>query len=446
MCVFTFALSLSFSACVAPPSQVGGRGLDGREEAASSSSSMISRDAEGRERLIFNVPDCLPDCQMADKKRYIEEGVIESRLVAAIDRAESSVDFAMFTFSRGPIFDALVRAAERGVRVRGIIDQGQLSGVGSECATGTCALPAPFDSDLYLAGDIPTRLTMAEEVDVYKASSRAQRLLLLLHGLPNGSGIRGAPGKRRLVHDKFVMVDGDEMLSGSGNWSSTAVSLNLENLVQFYRDTDAEVLDSFMCRYELVWAGDGSVIANQMASCQTAEIRFSPATSNTSSMLSRIVTEIDATRSSVEISMHHLTESNIIAALGRALDRGVAVSLLFDDDDCRTRRETWVVDLEKRGAQIRYMPTDCSLFQLSHNKFGIFDRVRVINGSGNWSVAGLRRNYENFVVFDAPLDVNGFGAFFDEAFSQALAHTACVCDAAEPACRAKYCMDAGSGH
>src|SRR5262249_22137534 len=155
-------------------------------------------------------------------------------------------------------------------------------------------------------------------------------------------------------------------------------------------------------------------------------VYFTPYERRDASILPRIVQAARAARNSIDISMHHLTHPEIFAALADALGRGVRVRLLFDDDDCNAGREPALAALEQSGAQVRYAPTTCAIFQLSHSKYGVFDGTLVINGSANWSKAGLQRNYENFVVFTDEPTTRAFSENFARLFDLAVVRSSCT--------------------
>jgi phosphatidylserine/phosphatidylglycerophosphate/cardiolipin synthase-like enzyme len=391
--------------------------------------------------VVFNVPDCLPNCTAADQARYVADSRIESDYVSAIDAAREQLVFSMFTFSRAPIYEALVRAATRGVVVRGIMDRGTFRTTGSHCTPQGCSLPAPFDSNEYLHADVSRRLALAATSELFSTGSVTDKLVILLTNLPNGSGVRPAPGADRLVHNKLVLVDGERLLTGSGNWSSTAVSVNLENVMHFDVEQHAAVVGAFTCALDVLWTGDGSRYATGLANCQkNSDTYFTPATRPEASVIPRIVGAIDNATTKVDISMHHLTHGDVFDALERALGRGVRVRLAMDDDDCNASEEDGLTRIREAGAEIRYVPTTCSIFQLSHSKYGVIDDTIAINGSGNWSKAGLRRNYENFVVLDGAEAARPFVDNFAQVWRTTVAQDECACDTSEASCIERYCV------
>jgi phosphatidylserine/phosphatidylglycerophosphate/cardiolipin synthase-like enzyme len=98
-----------------------------------------------------------------------------------IDQAEETVDFAMFVLAtENEAFAALLRALARGVRVRGVVDGDQVG--------------QPWDG-------VPTLLGA-------------------------GGNVRYTPGVltggQGRMHQKTMVVDGDHIMVGTGNWSAAA--------------------------------------------------------------------------------------------------------------------------------------------------------------------------------------------------------------------------------
>ena len=392
-------------------------------------------------QVIFNLPDCLPQCKASDQLELAANSKVEAAYVEAIKNAKKSVNFSQFTFSRKPIFDALIEAASRGVVVKGVVDRSQLKTTGAFCQPSGCSLPVPYSEAEYISAPITARIERLQNEAMYKNGSMSDRLVLLLTYLPNNAGVKTAPGKERLVHNKFAIIDESRLLTGSGNWSSTAVSVNLENLTRFESLVFPDVLKAYNCMFTVVWEGDPNIIAKRLPACQVpGQVYFSPSGLGNLTPHRAISEAISGTRSKIDVAMHHLVDPEISRSLIEAHQRGVKVRIAVDDDDCNDLNSRSVIgDLEKIGVPVRYLPTTCSIFQLSHSKYGVFDGTYVINGSGNWSKSGLGRNYENFFISK---ELSGkFSDHFEWMWSRAVERSVCQCDRTEPACVKRFCLD-----
>jgi len=390
---------------------------------------------DGDVAFLFNLPSCLPDCGKDDQVSLTAESPMEREIVAAINNAKKSVLFSQYTFSRRPIYEALVAAYNRGVKVRGAVDKGQLRSIGAFCVGEECPnLPAPFDSVSFLQASSSERLAIASADPVFNQASNSEKLAILLTGLDD-SGIRFIGG-RRLMHHKFVLIDEELLLSGSGNWSSTAISVNLENL-SF--SSDKNVVEAFVCIFESMW-GDPGQRSLAAANCQKDNIFFSPVRPGSSSVVDEILSAINASQQSIDIAMHHLVHPGVLFDLSKAANRGVKIRIVTDDDLCTQRLSPELAAMIRAGAEIRYIPTTCSIFQLAHNKYAVFDQRKLINGSGNWSLAGLERNYENFVSTSDFIAVDSFQNVFNLMWQQGVDRQSCMCDRSNTTCRERYCL------
>ena len=119
---------------------------------------------------------------------FSPRGGCTSAVVAEIRRAKESIDVAMFSFTSRRILKELIRAYERGVRVRVLIDEGTAKSRNS-------VVPI-----LETAG-IPVRLK------------------------------RGSSGG--LMHHKYAVIDHSVVITGSFNWTVSAEKRNDENLLIF---------------------------------------------------------------------------------------------------------------------------------------------------------------------------------------------------------------------
>lgn len=390
--------------------------------------------------IFFNFPSCVPHCTAEDKVLANQNSYMQERFTTAFSQAKKQIDFSMYNFSLEPVYQSLVAAAERGIIIRGIVDKGQFVNLGKACSPAGCELTAPFNTPQYLKKTVAERRSYLDAEKLWPTKvTLSERLAILFYKLPNGSSVKPAPGSY-LVHHKLAMVDANLLLTGSGNWSSVGLSLNIENLSILSSQEEKTILSSFQCMFDTVWTGDAEVISKQLKGCQTDKVYFTPMNEK-EGITAALVNAIDASQKTIDVMLNHLTNYAIIDALERALKRGVKFRFVIDDDNCNVAISPQMQKLVNAKANIRYMGTNCSIFQLSHNKFGIFDGQLVMNGSGNWSRGGLTSNYENFVMYDRPSHVDSFQKLFEKAWTTAVPRSTCSCDTTTPECRKNYCLD-----
>lgn len=323
--------------------------------------------------VLLNAPYC-DVCDARDKQILRRESPILHGVVDAIDDAEHRIDVAQFSFSVTEIEDALHRAMDRGVAVRIVMNHAQ-EGINSR-------------------------------VDRLAAAGAK---VLYLKGRPaaNEGGVHG------LMHNKYLRIDDDVLLTGSNNWSSTGTSFNAENTVRFRSVAGDPLLAAYDCYTEKMWAGS----FDDAATCSTDEVQFTPGSGAYN--LGRDA--MAGATTSIDVLMHHLTFDRAVRDLAVAAERGVRVRVVVNvaDREEHSGSRNWDRFLAA-GGQIRFKRNFENGFQLQHHKLVIVDGRVVVNGSGNWSGAALFNNWENYVRFEDPAVVGAFGQEFARLWAWSL--------------------------
>lgn len=125
---------------------------------------------------------------------FSPNGGATQAMVDAIDRATTSINGVIYSFTSEPIADALIRAGKRGVEVR-------------------------------IAADEDSSKTQ------YWQGHRLKR---------GGCEVR-TDSKHAITHDKYLVIDERYVLTGSFNWSKGAESSNAENLLWLDSPSLAEI-------------------------------------------------------------------------------------------------------------------------------------------------------------------------------------------------------------
>jgi len=151
-----------------------------------------------------------------------EDGdLIIRRMIQLVDSAKVSVNFMIFAFTDDELSAALVRAARRGVLVRGVHDFTFIYGVSEEA------------SRIYNAGRyMPTGPFNRED-----GNENTTVIGVAAHG-----------GK---LHVKTMIIDGQIVCTGSFNWSTNAIDNNDENMVVVH---SAAVASEMQKQWDSVWA------------------------------------------------------------------------------------------------------------------------------------------------------------------------------------------------
>lgn len=130
---------------------------------------------------------------------------------------------------------------------------------------------------------------------------------------------------------------------------------------------------------------------------------------------------INSADSEIVACVAWFTDNTIFASLEKALERGVKLRLLFQDDDINRNAPFELSDLARKGAQIwLWNPLTQGTM---HHKFMVVDSEFVMVGSYNWTIAAAGFNKENANIFsgtEAP--IKDYLTEFEDICSQATLH------------------------
>lgn len=285
---------------------------------------------------------------------FTDPGAPESRtlrggpdqaLAEAIDRAEFSVDVAVYNFDLWSIRDALLRAHHRGLRVRVVTDSDNI-----------------LDPEM---------------VDLHNG------------GLP-------LLGDRResLMHHKFVVIDRLEVWTGSMNLSLSSAYDGNNNLI---RVRSSALADDYTREFEemfledrfgqlsradtpepVVWVGDAQF-----------EVLFSPE----DGVARRLLTLIRSAETQLEVMAYALTADTVAEALIRQADAGVTVRVVVEASQaCASGAE--FDRLRQAGIDIRLDGNPGDM----HHKVIIIDGQVLWTGSYNFTRSAEEYNDENVLI------------------------------------------------
>ncbi|RMG33884.1 MAG: hypothetical protein D6732_11180 [Methanobacteriota archaeon] len=271
-------------------------------------------------------------------------GNISDGLVSLLDSANVSVDAALYHLSWQPAIDALINAHLRGVQVR---------------------VAAHGDN----IGEFQPLIDAGISVTAVTTTN--------------------------IMHNKFFIVDGEYVFTGSWNPTDTGTLFNANDAV---RIKSTELAGIYQAEFDQLFAntyGTSKVDNNAeiaMAGSIQVEAYFSPKDTG----LTRLIELIDSSNSSIYLSLFYLTENSIYDAIVRARDRGVAIVGVFDYRGWRNAYSEADDVISWGGGVVDANPG------VYHHKFGVFDGSIVWTGSTNWSGSGFNSNDENALVIHSP--------------------------------------------
>jgi phosphatidylserine/phosphatidylglycerophosphate/cardiolipin synthase-like enzyme len=290
----------------------------------------------------------------------------DARLAQAIDAAAYSVDVAIYHLNLWSIRDALLRAAERGVRVRVVVESDGM-----------------FD---------------AEVQDLVQA------------GIP-------VLGDRResLMHHKFTLIDGLEVWTGSMNYSVGSAYRDHNVLLRMRSSALAE---DYAREFDEMFVDDrfGPLsIADTPHPALTidgtpVESWFSP----DDGVAGRLMELIDGARASVEFLAFTFTSDPLAEALIRAAERGVTVRGVLERDQA-VAAGTDYDRLRQAGIDVRLDSSDGTM----HHKLLLIDSRVLATGSYNFTRSAEESNDENIVILFSPNAAAELELEFAEIFQAA---------------------------
>jgi phosphatidylserine/phosphatidylglycerophosphate/cardiolipin synthase-like enzyme len=296
-----------------------------------------------------------------------QTGGIEQALIASVDAARLSVDVAIYSFSLRELGNALLRARDRGVAVRVVME-----------------------------------------------SDNRER------SLPQALIEAGIPilGDRRegLMHNKFVIIDRSEVWTGSMNFTNDGVYNDNNNLIHI---RSVKVAENYLTEFEEMYTDDlfgpdsRSATPNPSVTVDGVQVEtyFSP----DDGVASRILELLQGAQESVYFLAYSFTSDPMAQVLRDKHSAGLIVQGVMDDSQVQSNQGTEFDLFLQAGLDVRRDGNK----GLMHHKIIIIDRSTVITGSYNFTGSAEDRNDENMVIFFSPEIARWFLAEFDRIFDAA---------------------------
>ncbi len=295
-------------------------------------------------------------------------GGIDAMLAAAIDAARVSLDIAVFELNNPLLTEAILAAAGRGLRVRVVTDD---------------------EHGLRASDGLMGRLQAA--------------------GVPLVDDARSA-----LMHNKFVIIDGSSVWTGSMNLTVNGVDRHNNNLLQLRQ---AEVARRYQAEFDEMFGqglfgprsprGDTTPFAEGAARIR---VYFGPEDEPAMALLDALAGAQD----SIRFLAFSFTLDDLGSLLLRQAARDVALQGIFE----RVGSESvWseLGPLHCAGLDLRQ---DGNPYLLHHKVF-LIDDDTVVTGSANFSASGTRSNDENMLIIEDKALAAAYAAEFERRWDEA---------------------------
>jgi phosphatidylserine/phosphatidylglycerophosphate/cardiolipin synthase-like enzyme len=275
-----------------------------------------------------------------------ETGGPDGPLAAAIDAARLTVDVAIYSLNLRSIRDALIRAHERGVQVRVVMESDNLDG---------SAPQALVDAGIPVLGD----------------------------------------RREGLMHDKFVIIDRSELWMGSMNFTYSGTYEDNNQLLLF---RSVKMVENYTKEFEEMFIddkfGDNVVpeTPNPIVTIEDTriEVYFSPDDG--------IAFPLNDLLSLAEKSINFLAFSFTTDEFGETIrfqaENGLTVAGVMEEEQIKSNIGTEYDLFKQAGLDV---VIDGNAGQMHHKTIIIDERI-VITGSYNFSRSAETRNDENLIV------------------------------------------------
>ena len=297
-------------------------------------------------------------------------GEMEQALVNLINSAETSVYFAIYGFSSCPkILNALKDAIDRGVDVKGVVD-------------------------CYADGFFPYPQTQE-----------------LVNKLPEGNIV--ADYDDRTMHNKFFVIDGEYVWTGSTNISLTGIDAEYNSNCSILIRNES-LADAYETEFFEMFNGafhdsktDNTPHSFVMDDGSEVECYFAP-TDNARD--NAIVKAINNAEKSIDIRIFFFTDNTIKNALIEAKERGVDIRIILDATGAENEYSAHR-DLREAGIPVKVENWGGK----EHFKAMCVDKKIVVLGSQNWTGSGNWSNDENTLY----IENRYLGFLFEKDFDKA---------------------------
>ena len=272
-----------------------------------------------------------------------------------IDSAEENIDFAVYGINNQPeIYNALVNAYNRGVKIRWVADYDKK------------------DQNYY-----PDTLKLQKIITKYNTDKETD-----------------LSGQSAIMHNKFFIFDNKKVFTGSANITSTDIAGFNSNISVLLNSE--QVAKMFTQEFEQMYNGafhkDKKAYPKEKININGIELGvfFSP---QDKIITKEILPIINNANKYIYIPVFYITKKELVNELIAAHNRGVEVKIINDATNA-SNKHTIHHQLREAGIKVK---TENYAGKL-HSKAMIIDDEYSIIGSMNFTNSGEKRNDENVVI------------------------------------------------
>jgi phosphatidylserine/phosphatidylglycerophosphate/cardiolipin synthase-like enzyme len=288
-------------------------------------------------------------------------------LADAIDEARVSVDVAVLQLNLWSIRDALLAAHKRGVQVRVVTDSDYM-----------------------------------DEKEIGQLSQAGISVL----------------GDRRegLMHNKFAVIDRQDVWTGSMNFSVNEAYRNNNNLI---RIRSAQLAENYTAEFKEMFVNDqfgpGSPANTPNPTLKIGETRLQSCFSPDDGCSAQLLKVIQNARQSIYFLAYSFTSDDLANAMIERLQQGVKIEGVMEGSQIESNSGSDYDRFRSAGLNVRL---DANPNQM-HDKVMVIDSQIVVTGSFNYTYSAENYNDENMLVIYNPQIAELYLAEFERIFNQA---------------------------
>ena len=296
-------------------------------------------------------------------------------LLELINSADKTIDIAVYGMrNQSILLEALERARRRGVLIRGIVDVDNDGEYYYISTPEWSSILGPFKTD-----------TTVNECDI-----------------PNHWN--------EIMHNKFMIVDGSAVWTGSTNISDTGTGGYNANIAAIFKSES--VASTYSQEFEQMWSGQFACNKQrhfaEVIKFPDAEVSiwFSP---QDRPLVDQVIPLIENAQDQIDIAVFYLTSEEVTNAIIEANARKVDVRVIVGATSAENASSKHDV-LRSAGVPLKIESWGGKM----HMKAASIDGRYLILGSMNWTNAGNGTNDENTVIIDSSNLSIEFSSFFNE--------------------------------
>jgi phosphatidylserine/phosphatidylglycerophosphate/cardiolipin synthase-like enzyme len=273
-------------------------------------------------------------------------GGVDGPLVKAIDSARLSIDVAVYSLTLNSVRNALIRARDRGVTVRVVMETGNMD--------------------------------------------RSDPQIMLKAGIPIVGDDR--PG---LMHNKFMVIDRSEVWLGSMNYTDSGTYEDNNNLM---RIRSTKLAENFTKEFEEMFIrksfGDNVIRETPHPTLTLDGTRVDTYFSPDDGVLNVLANLLNGAQESIHFLAFSFTSNDLGAIVRQKAEAGLTVAGVMDREQILSNQGTEFDPFLQAGLDVRIDGIDGQM----HHKVFIVDGKIVVFGSYNFSRAAEERNDENILI------------------------------------------------